>query len=153
MENTRRLDIPGARGKVEVDGVLGLLYKVRIDGEIIKRSHGYWAIPTRKGGTAKLTSNGVLPGFQTLRLDGTPILKMGAHVQAPEKAAMFAPAVLVLWTLGWVPVGAGLAVLLFLMNVIVVKNPNMPRGLRIALPLVNTAVMAFLLTMLFGPPF
>lgn len=151
MDNTRRLDIPGSRGKVEVDGVLGLLYKVRIDGTVIKRGRGGWAIPMRNGSTSRLTSGGVIPGFQTLYLDGKPILKMGAHVQAPEKAAMFAPLALVLWW--YLGVGAILAVLMFLTNVMVVKNPQIPRALRIGLPLVNTAVMAAVLTVLFGSPF
>lgn len=148
MENIRRLDIPGARGKVEVDGVLGLLYKVKIDGTTVPRKKGHWAIPMRNGSTSKLTANGVIPGFQTLYFDGKPILKMGAHVQAPEKLAMFAPVVL----LAWLFIGAVLAVILFLMNIMVVKNPQMPRGLRVALPLVNTAAMAVVLSILVGLP-
>ncbi|WP_062522367.1 hypothetical protein [Demequina silvatica] len=147
MENTRRLDIPDARGKVEVDGVLGLLYKIRIDGDVIKRRKGAWDIPLRKGGSSKLTSNGLIPGFQTLRLDGTPILKMGAHVEPAVKVAMFAPLLLILWSF----VGAILAVIMFLTNVFLVKNPQMPMGLRLALPIINTAVMAMVLTALQVP--
>ncbi len=147
MENTRRLDIPGARGKVEVDGVLGLLYKIRIDGEPVNRRRGKWTVPMRNGSTSTLSANGVIPGFQTLYFDDKPILKMGAHVQLPEKVAMFTPVVL----FGWL-IGAPIAVLMFFMNVMVVKNPQIPRGLRIALPVINTAVLALLLSVLLGPP-
>jgi len=148
MENTRRLDIPGAKGRVEVDGVLGLLYKITLDGEPISRRKGAWAIPMRNGTTSKITANGLLPGFQTLRLDGKPILKMGAHVQAPEKIAMFAPVIL----LAWLFLGAVAGVILFLMNIMVVKNPQFPRPLRVALPLLNTAVVALLFSVLIGTP-
>ncbi|WP_062377462.1 hypothetical protein [Demequina pelophila] len=147
MDNTRRLDIPGAAGRVEVDGVLGLLYKVKVDDQVILRRKGHWAIPLRKGGTARLTSSGLIPGFQTLRLDGEPVLKMGAHVQPPEKAAAFSPLLLIL--LGWL--GAVIAVLMVLSNIVLVKNANMPRGLRIALPLVNTVVIAGVIYVLFAP--
>ncbi|WP_062527594.1 hypothetical protein [Demequina rhizosphaerae] len=149
MENTRRLDIPGARGKVEVDGVLGLLYKVRVDGQVVKRTRGRWPIPMRNGKTATLSANGVIPGFQTLRFEGEPILKMGAHVEPAVKVAMFAPVVLLLWGF----VGAILTVLMLLTNIILVKNPQMPMGLRLGLPLVNTAVMAMALTLIGVPSF
>ncbi|SEJ46105.1 hypothetical protein [Demequina mangrovi] len=149
MDNTRRLDIPGARGKVEVEGVLGLLYKVRIDGDVVKRKRGAWAVPMRDRSTGRLTSNGVLPGFQTLRFNGEPILKMGAHVETAAKIAMFAPVILILFGF----IGAIAAVLMFLTNVLVVKNPQMPAGMRIGLPVLNAFVMALLLNALIGLPF
>lgn len=156
MDNTRVLEIPGARGKVEVDGVLGLLYKVRIDGTVIKRSRGAWQIPMRNGSVSKLTSNGVIPGFQTLYLDGKPILKMGAHVPTRAKTTMFAPALLLLWPIvGAVPpfvvtITTALAVFMFLMNIVFVKNPTIPAGLRIAMPAVNSLIVIVALLVLFG---
>ncbi|WP_062465107.1 hypothetical protein [Demequina soli] len=144
MDNTRRLDIPGARGTVEVEGVLGLLYKVRIGGEIVKRSKSRWSIPLRNGSTAKLSSNGIIPGFQTLYLDGTPVLKMGAHVPTAAKVAMFAPLLLIVF--GYL--GPFLAVFMFLTNVLLVKNPQVPVGFRVAMPIVTTAIMALLLTVI-----
>ena len=144
MDNTRTLDIPGATRKVEVEGVLGILYKIRVGGEVVKRSKGAWAIPLRGGKTARLTSNGILPGFQTLRVDGTPIFQMGAHVPPAAKVAMFAPAVLILGGF----LGAVAAVLLFLMNVMVVKNPAFPPALRVALPLINAGVFLAVLAAL-----
>lgn len=156
MDNTRLLEIPGARGKVEVDGVLGLLPKVRIDGEVIKRRRGFWPIPMRNGSTAKLTSNGVIPGFQTLYLDGKPILKLGAHVSTRARTSMYAPALIIVWPLvAAVPplvmtVTSVLAVLMFLMNIAFVKNPAIPLGLRVAMPLVNTLVVVLALVLLFG---
>lgn len=156
MDNTRVLEIPGARGKVEVDGVLGLLYKVRIDGTVVKRSRGAWQIPMRNGSVSKLSANGVIPGFQTLYLDGKPILKMGAHVPTRAKVSMFAPVLLLLWPLvGRVPVvvltiTTILAFFMFLMNIVFVKNPTIPAGLRIAMPAVNTLVIILALLVLFG---
>ncbi|WP_062518429.1 hypothetical protein [Demequina gelatinilytica] len=149
MDNTRRLDIAGARGKVEVEGVLGLFYKVRIDGEVVKRRRGRWDIPMRNRATGALTANGVIPGFQTLRFNGEPILKMGAHVEPAAKVAMFAPLLLIVFPIA----GAILAVLMFFTNVLLVKNPQMPAGLRIGLPVLNTAVIALLLNQLIGLPF
>ncbi len=156
MDNTRVLEIPGARGKVEVDGVLGLLYKVRVDGAVVRRRRGHWVIPMRNRTEAKLSANGVIPGFQTLYLDGKPILKMGAHVPTRAKIAMFAPVLLLLWPLiGAVPtvvftITTVLAVLLFLMNIAFVKNPTVPRALRVAMPLFNTGVIIVALAILFG---
>ncbi|WP_062384600.1 hypothetical protein [Demequina iriomotensis] len=147
MDTTRRLDIPGARGKVEVDGVLGLLYKVRIDGTVVKRTRGAWAVPMRNGSTGRLTANGVIPGFQTLRFQGEPILTMGAHVEPAAKVAMFAPLLLIAFSF----VGAMLAVVMFLTNVLLVKNPQVPAPLRIALPVINTAVMAAVLALIGVP--
>ncbi len=156
MDNTRVLEIPGARGKVEVDGVLGILYKVRIDGTVVKRKRGAWQIDMRNGSVARLTSNGVIPGFQTLYLDGKPILKMGAHVPTRARITMYAPALLLLWPLiGAVPpvvttITTILAVVMFLMNIVFVKNPNIPTGLRVAMPAANVLVILLAMLVLFG---
>ena len=156
MDNTRVLEIPGARGKVQVDGVLGLVPKVRIDGVLVQRRRGFWSVPMRNGAVAKLTSNGVIPGFQTLYLDGKPILKLGAHVPTRARTAMFAPALVLVWpVVGAVPplvmtVTSVLAVVMFVMNVVFVKNPAIPRGLRTAMPVVNSLIVVAALALLFG---
>ncbi|WP_062301479.1 hypothetical protein [Demequina subtropica] len=148
MDNTRPLDIPGARGKLEVEGVLGLTYKIRIDGEVVKRKGGRWAIPLRNGKIAKLTSNGILPGFQTLYLDGEPIFKMGAHVSTAAKVTMFTPLIL----LPFVPIGSMIAVLMIFTNILLVKNTQIPAFLRTVYPAIVAVLMAALLTWMFGLP-
>lgn len=156
MDNTRTLDIPGATSKVEVEGVLGLFYKVRIGGEVALRRRGAWAVPMRGGKTARLTASGVIPGFQQLSVDGTPVLKMGAHVSTPEKIVMFAPVVLLLAPLV-MPIPqlvlflvAAVAVAMVFGNIVLVKNPEVPLAMRLAMPLVTAAIMAVALAVLFG---
>lgn len=156
METHRRLDIPGARGIVDVDGVLGLTFRVRIDGIVVRRSRGQWAIPLRSGSTATVTANGIIPGFQTIYVDGEPALRLGAHVEPAAKAAMFSPALLLVWPMVVamppviVLVGSVLAVVMFLMNVVTVKNPQLPRGIRVAMPVINTVILLGVLLLIFG---
>lgn len=135
------LDLSGARGKIVVTGALGIVAKVEIDGERARPERGGWAIPLKKGGASKLVVKGFLPGFQRFLWEGEPVLVLGSHVRKPEKIVMFAPFLLML---AWVFL-APVSLALFLMNIPVVKNPLMPRALRIALPIVNTlaAFVAF----------
>lgn len=147
MDNVQKLDIAGARDTVEVDGVFGVFYKIRINGEVVKRGKGGWDVPMRDGSTAKLSPRGLIPGFQTLYLDGTPVYAIGAHVDTPMRILVFLPLVLILVN----PfLGLVLAVILFFMNITVVKNIQMPRPVRIILPVVNTFAGALLLVLLAG---
>lgn len=143
-DNTVALDIPGARGDVRLKGADGIFYSVLIDGEPVKRSKGGWAIPMRKGGTAKLEARGIMPGFQRLVLDGNEVHRMGGHASTVEKVLIFLPLVLIVFGF----IGAAIAVILFFMNVLAVKNPLLPRFARIAIPLVNTVAGAVILFVL-----
>ncbi|NTV38409.1 MAG: hypothetical protein HGA51_00400 [Demequinaceae bacterium] len=132
------LDLSGAKGKVEVIGALGIVARVQIDGERARPQRGGWSIPLKNGGEGKLVVKGFLPGFQRFLWNGDTALQLGAHVRLPEKIAMFAPFLLML---GWVFL-APISLALFLMNIPIVKNPLMPRGVRIALPIINTVAGA-----------
>ena len=143
------LDIPGARGTVTLKGADGIFYTVLVDGEPVKRKKGGWAIPMRKGSAAKLESRGILPGFQRLVMNGEDVYRMGAHASTLEKALMFLPLALIVFGF----LGAVLALVLFFMNVLAVKNPLLPRVARIAIPIVNTiagAVILFVLASMGG---
>jgi hypothetical protein len=147
MGNVQRLDITGARDTVEVDGVLGVFYKIRVGGKALKRGKGGWDIPMRKGAASKLSARGLVPGFQKFYLDGEPIYAMGAYVDVAMRVLMFLPLVLIVLN----PlVGLVLAVILFFMNVSVVKNPQMPRPVRIILPIGNTLAGGLVLFLLAG---
>lgn len=154
MENTVALDIKGARGTVEVEGVLGVLVKILVDGSPVRSRKGIFTVPRRNGTDAQVRVRGLLPGFQKIVVDGETVLNLGAHVPTPARFTMFAPLLLVfaagtgnvlLGTIGMV-----LAVLLFFMSIMVVKNPDMPAGLRIALPLVNTLAAAVVILVFAG---
>lgn len=139
--NRVTLDLAGAKPKVEIDGVLGILPKVLADGERARSDRGGWLIALAKGGDARLTVKGWLPGFQKFRWQGEQVYELGAQVGLAGRIVMFAPFLLiVLFFKLWLV--APLALLLFLMNIPVVKNPQMPRALRIALPLINTVAAA-----------
>lgn len=140
------LDVPGSRKPVELENPHGIFYKLRLGGEIIKRRKGAWEIPLRNGSTARITSSGLIPGFQKLWLEGKQLYDMGAGVGIPERIAVFAPLILVLW----VPLGMPLAIILFFMGLPGAKNQQMPRGLRVALPLINTVAAAVILTLITG---
>lgn len=133
-EQTVTLDIPGARGKVELVGAERIFYKVLVDGEPVSRRKGRWEIEMRGGKVGALESRGILPGFQTLVMGDREVYRMGGHATTLEKALMFLPLVLIVFGFA----GAVLGVVLFFMNVLAVKNPLMPRAARIALPIVNT---------------
>lgn len=145
-DNAERLNIPGARGTVEITGARGIFFTVAIDGEPVKRRRGVWPIPLRRGVTGELRSRGLIPGFAKLYLDGEFVYDMGAGVSKPERVLMFVPLVLVVFGLWGLP----LALLLFFMNIGVIKNTAMPRAMRIALPLINTLAGAAILALLLG---
>jgi len=134
MDNIQPLDLPGARGKVEIENAQGILYKIHYNGEVIRRRKGAWAVPLRNGKTGALRSRGIIPGFQSLYFEGEKVFQMGAHVGLAEKIAMFVPLLLVVF----LPFGLILALALFFLGIPAVKNLQMPRGLRIALPIINT---------------
>jgi hypothetical protein len=140
------LNVPGARQTVEIENPHGIFYKLRLGGEVIKKSGGGWRIPLRNGGTGVIKSKGLIPGFQVLNLDGERIYDMGEGVGRIERTTMFAPLLLILW----VPFGIVLALALFFLGIPAVKNLQMPRPLRIALPIVNALAGAFILYLITG---
>ena len=83
------LDIPGARQTVELENPHGVLYKVRLGGEVIKRGRGGWAIPLRNGNTARLKAKGLIPGFQVLKLEDETLFDMGEGVGKLDIARVF----------------------------------------------------------------
>lgn len=137
-ENRVRLKLEGATAKVEVDGALGIVAKVLVDGERAAPKRGGWAIPTREG-DERLAVKGLMPGFQSFIWRGKVVHKLGGHVGLPEKITLFSPALLVILIWWTVPI----ALALFFMGVPIVKNPQMPRLLRILLPLINTVAVFF----------
>lgn len=146
MDIIQPLDLPGVRGKVEIENAQGILYKIHLNGEIIRRRKGAWAIPLRNGQTGALRSRGIIPGFQSLYFEGEKVFQMGAHVQLAEKIAMFAPLLLVIF----LPFGFILALALFFLGIPAVKNVQMPRGLRIALPIVNMLAGGLIMVLITG---
>lgn len=134
--DTIELSLKGAKPKVEIRRALGVLPRVFVDGEQQRPHKGGWMIPVGSAKEEKLSMQGVLPGFQRFEWRGDVVAKLGAHVRTPEKVVMFAP-ILMLVALPYF-MTVVLALALFFMNIPVVKNPNMPRGLRIALPVINT---------------
>ena len=144
------LDLPGAKGKVEVTGALGIVARVQIDGERARPERGGWRIPLKDGSESKLMVKGFIPGFQRFLWKNETVLQMGAHVRLSEKIAMFVPFLMMLASVFLAPISLAL----FMMNIPIVKNPLMPQVLRVALPVVNTvaAVVAWIaLASLVGP--
>lgn len=135
--NRVELHLKGAKPKVEVDGALGIIAKILVDGERARSGRQGWLIPLRKGGEGRLIVKGWLPGFQKIRWQGEEVFALGSHVQFPERVVMFVP--FVLFLMAWFVVPVSLA--LFFMSIPVVKNPLMPRAIRIALPVVNTVAV------------
>ena len=131
------LDLSGAKGKIEVTGALGIVARVQIDGERARPQRGGWSIPLKNGGESKLLVKGFIPGFQRFVWNGDTVLRIGAHVGLPEKITMFAP-FLLMWWIYLAPVSLAL----FMMSIPIVKNPLMPRALRIAIPILNTVAAA-----------
>ncbi len=136
------LDLSGAKGKVEVTGALGIVARVQIDGQRARPERGGWPVPLAKGGQGRLLVKGFIPGFQRFVWNDKTVLQMGEHVRLPEKIAMFVPFLMMLASVFLAPVSLAL----FLMNIPIVKNPLMPRALRVALPVINTvaAVVAWI---------
>lgn len=146
MTNSQPLAVPGARQNVEIENPQGIFYKIRVAGEPVKRRRGGWQIPLRNGGTARVTSRGLIPGFQKLYFDGERIFDMGGGVGLAERITMFSPLLLIIWG----PFGLVIGLILFFLGIPAVKNMLMPRGLRIALPLVNMAAGGFILYLITG---
>jgi len=140
------LNVPGARQTVELENPHGILYKIRLGGEVIKRGKGGWAIPLRNGSAAHIKAKGLIPGFQALFLDGDKIYDMGDGVGKLERITMFAPILLIIW----LPFGLILGLLLFFLGLPLVKNLQVPRPARIAVPIVNFLAGALILTLLTG---
>ena len=140
------LNVPGARQTVELENPHGILYKIRLGGEILKRGKGGWAIPLRNGKTSYIKSKGLIPGFQVLNLDGERIYDMGEGVGKIERVTMFAPILLLIW----LPFGLVLGLVLFFLGLPLVKNLQVPRPMRIAVPIINFAAGALILTLLTG---
>ncbi|WP_084127027.1 hypothetical protein [Demequina sp. NBRC 110054] len=153
MDNTVRIDVRGARGKVEVEGRHGVTAKVLLDGEPVRPKKGVFAVPVSGGRTAEIRLRGLLPGFQKVVVDGEPVVGLGDHVPMVARVTMFAPLLLLVTALfGTVPgtIGMVLALLLFFMSIMVVKNPDMPVWMRAALPLANTAAGAVVVLVFTG---
>ncbi len=135
--NRVELTLKGAKPKVEVDGALGIVAKILVDGERARPDRGGWLIPLSKGGEARLMVRGFLPGFQKIWWQGEEVLALGSHVGLAERIVMFTP--FLLFVMAWFMVPVSLV--LFFMSIPVVKNPHMPRAVRIALPVVNTVAV------------
>lgn len=140
------LDIPGSAGKVQVLGADRIFYKIEVGGEIVPRRRGIWQIPMREGDPKLVTARGFVPGFQRLFMDGEELMRLGGYVPVPERIVMSLPVILPI--LFRFP-GVVLGFILFLMNVIAVKNPQMPRAVRIGLSIANT-VGGFFVLLLFS---
>jgi len=140
------LDIPGARQSVELENPRGIFYKIRLGGEVIKRGRGGWRIPLRNGTEVGIKSRGLIPGFQVLNLGDKRLYDMGEGVGRIERITMFAPILLTLW----LPFGVLLGLALFFLGIPAVKNLQMPRPLRVALPIINFLAGAFILTLITG---
>ncbi|WP_062076400.1 hypothetical protein [Demequina globuliformis] len=139
------LDLPGAQGTVQIRGAQGIFYSILLDGEPVSRTKGAWRIPMRGGDVGELRSTGILPGFQKLGWQGEEVFAFGSHASPVERAVMFAP--LLLAFIGGL-LGLILGLVLFFMSVRVVKLEPMPRALRIALPLINTAAGVMILLLI-----
>ncbi len=153
MDNTVRIDVRGARGKVEVEGRHGVTARVLLDGEPVQPRKGVFTIPVSGGRTAEVRLRGLLPGFQKVVVDGEPVLGLGEHVPRAARVTMFAPLLLLLTALlGAVAgtIGMVLALLLFFMSIMVVKNPDMPVWMRTGLPLANTVAGAVVVLVFTG---
>ena len=140
------LAVPGARQTVEIENPHGIFYKIRLGGDVIKRGKGGRHIPLRNGNTAHLKAKGLIPGFQVLKLEDVTVFDMGEGVGRAERITMFAPILLALW----VPFGLLLGLVLFFFGIPLVKNIQVPRPFRIAVPIVNFLAGGLILTLLTG---
>lgn len=147
MENTVPLTIKGARGNVAIQTVALVFFKILLNGEVLKQRRGRWMIPTRDGRTKELRVRGFVPGFQKLFADGEQVHDMGGDVSRLERIVMFVPLLLIAVN-PWLGLPVGL--IMFFMNVTLVKNPTLPRPLRIALPVINTVAAAVVFLALDG---
>jgi hypothetical protein len=150
IDNTDTLTVPGVKGKLEVSGTNGIFFRVVHNGEALKTVKGRWLLPTSGKNasgqnTTELRQRGFLPGFTRLYADGEQVYAFGAYVPTWLRVIMFVPLLLVLVN----PLfGLGLGILMFFMNILIVKNRQMPIGLRAALPIVNTLAAGLILALL-----
>ena len=142
VDNVAVLPIAGARGRVEVQGIHGIFYKIRQGGVVLKKARGGWPIALKNGQEAKLRSAGWLPGFQSLYVDGERVYRFGADVPLAAKILAFFPLIAIVWG----PfIGALLGITFVFYSIVSIKSPLFPTKTRIALPIMNT-VAAVLLT-------
>ncbi|HZL81543.1 MAG TPA: hypothetical protein VFC06_06375, partial [Demequina sp.] len=106
--NRVELSLTGAKPKVEIDGALGIVAKILVDGERAKPVRGGWLIPLSKGGEGRLSVKGFLPGFQKILWQGEEVFVLGSHVGLAERIAMFVPFLLILMAWFLVPVSLAL---------------------------------------------
>jgi hypothetical protein len=128
-----------------VTGVHGVFYKVLLDGTPLKRRRGSWTIPLRNGKSTQITARGLLPGFQRLYLNGEQILDLGAHVSLLHKVLVFVPLLLLLIN----PyIGGLMGLIVVFLNIMTVKNPQIPPVMRTVTAILNTVAAGFILFML-----
>ena len=138
MATTVTLPIKGASKKIELSGADRLFFKILIDGEVTKQRRGFWAIQMRNGTTGQLRTRGLIPGFQSLTLDGEKVYQFGDHAYRFER---FIPFVAILLIFASPLLGMVAAIAMYFMNLGIVRNANFPVGLRVALPIVNTTAV------------
>ena len=146
-EDVAVLSIPGARGRVEVVGTRRIFYKVRQDGEILKKRKGGWDIQLKNGTVAKLSSAGWFPGFQTLYVENEKVYRFGEGVPTIAKIFSFLP-LLAIFANPYV--GGLLGVVLVIYSIVAIKYPEFPTRVKIALPLMNTAAAVLLALVIKG---
>lgn len=139
------LAIKGVRQRVEISGTNGVFYRILVGGEPLKQVKGRWLLPAAGGKEIELRQRGLLPGFQKLVADGEVVYRLGGDVPVWLRVIMFAPFAL---TFLHPLFGSILGLILFFMNIHIVKNPHMPLALRTALPFVNAGAAAAILLIL-----
>lgn len=149
MEQRQRLTIARVKGTVEVETVALVFYRLLHNGTVLKQRRGRWLLPAKgsRADTVEVRARGFVPGFQRLFADGEQVHDFGAHVSLAERIVIFAPFLLIA-ILPWLGLPVGL--IMFFMNVTFVKNPAMPRALRIAVPIINTLAMGVIFAIFRG---
>ncbi len=143
------LEIPEADGTVRVSGGDRIFYKILLNDHPILRKRGTWTIPLKGGETGLLRARGFIPGFQRLFFEGREVFRMAGYVGTPERVAMSLPILYIaLLYPGLAFPGVIVALLVFFMNIMAVKNLILPRAARIALPIANSVAGVFILLML-----
>lgn len=145
MDNIDTLSVPGVRGALEVHGTNGIFYRIVHKGEVLKPVKGRWLLPAGANKTTELRQRGFFPGFTSLYANNEKVYAFGANVPMWLRAIVFIPLLLVLVN----PLfGLALGILMFFMNILIVKNPQMPLPLRAALPIINTLAAGLILALL-----
>ncbi len=145
MDNVDTLKVPGAKGTLEVHGTNGIFYRIVHNGEVLKPTKGRWLVPAGGDKTVELRQRGFFPGFTRLVANGEPVYQFGAAVPKWLRAVAFLPLLLIFIS----PLfGLALGILMFFMNILIIKNPQMPLPLRVALPIINTLAAGLILFLL-----